>query len=127
MIDRRGFLGAVAVLATTGRWLRPRPAVKDEMDLAAHVMGFSTSPPLHPNCRCVLTTTWQSPHPALEPGDVISLTLPDDQRPTYYTLMGVSDFGRRLTMRERPSMHVDMGRVEPTMALWPAHRDVRLT
>ena len=98
MIGRRSFLGALAYMVGGGWWLRPLPVVYGEMDLADHVMGFSTSPPLHPSCRCVMTTTCSYDHSALVLGDVIRLTL--GERTALYMLTSTSDHGRKMSLRE---------------------------
>lgn len=128
--DRRSFLGTLAALVVGARWLRPQPQVVMRFDPSPSrlAMGFSTSPPLHPNCRCVLTTT--TPHPYLEPGDMIQLTLPDE-RSALFTLTSTSDHGRRLTLEgmyaratRTTAPGADVGRHRPLSA---AHRDVGLT
>ena len=104
-IGRRSFLGALASMVVGGRWLRPRPepvisiVTANGFSVPPSVMGFSIEPPLHPNCRCVMTTTWKTPHLYLVPGDVIQLKLPDDT-PVLFTLTHSSDHGRRMTLRE---------------------------
>lgn len=117
LVDRRGFLGAVAALLLGGRWLRPeRPvhtrfAIRSNGDLAHH------APPLHPQCRCVTVTTWNYDQPHLEPGDVIRFTGPDE-RETLFTLLGVRD-GRHLTLREMRPMQPEQ---RPQRPLSVAHQ-----